>query len=88
MELLRQLLELANETNFAAQAPSSNKYPTQTPPAVAVSEEVNNIIDGGSDYMPMAKPSKTSKKKRQPMTDKTQHSLVNTLWFYGNSDAT
>jgi hypothetical protein len=84
MELLRQLLEIAD---FVAHTPSSNKYPTQTTPAVAVSEEVDDIVDVGSDYVPMVKPGKTSKKKRQPTTTKAENSLINTLWFYGNSDA-
>lgn len=85
MELLRQLLEIAD---FAARTPSSDKYPTTTS-AVAVSEEVNDIVDVGQDYVPMVKPGSTSKKKRRrpPTTDKAENSLINTLWFYNNSDA-
>lgn len=84
MELLRQLLEIAD---FVARTPSSDKYPTTTS-AVAVSEEVNDIVDVGPDYVPMVKPGNASKKKRrQPTTDKAENSLINTRWFYNNSDA-
>jgi hypothetical protein len=87
MELLRQLLELASDTDFAAPSPSINKYPTHGNAAVTVSEEVDDIVKVGSDYVPMKKPGKTSKQKRHATTDKAQNSLINTLWFYGNSDA-
>lgn len=79
MQLLRELLSIPS---------SGDKYTPKTA-AVAVSEAVNNIVSVGQDYVPMVKPGSTSKKKkrRPPTTDRAENSLINTLWFYNNSDA-
>lgn len=79
MQLLRELLSFPS---------SGDKYVPKNA-AVAVSEEVSDIVDVGPDYVPMMKPGSTTKKKkrRPPTTDKAENSLINTLWFYNNSDA-
>ncbi len=79
MQLLRELL------SFPA---LGDKYSPKNA-AVGVSEQVDNIVSVGQDYVPMVKPGHTSKKKKrqQPTTDRAENSLINTLWFYNNSDA-
>ena len=55
-------------------------------PHVQLKEEVDNIVDIKPDYVPMQKPTKLSKRKK-PTTDKAENSLINSWWFYNNSDA-
>lgn len=86
MELLRQLMEIAR--NFAPERSPSDKYNTHE--TASVIEGVDDEVNLGADYVPMVKPGskKTSKKKKaEPSTDKAENSLINTLWFYNNSDA-
>ena len=50
--------------------------------------QVDNEAIAGPDYVPMVKPGKSGKgKKHEPTTDKAENSLINTLWFYNQSDA-
>lgn len=54
----------------------------------SVVEGVDDEVNLGPDYVPMVKPGKNSKKKHGvPATDGAQNSLIQTLWFYNNSDA-
>lgn len=91
MDLLRQLLTIVRESDsdFGVSISISDKYSQHG--TTRVSEEIDNIVDTGPDYVPMQKPSTTSKSrkkaKRQPTTDQAQNSLINTIWFYNNSDA-
>lgn len=50
-------------------------------------ESVDDIVSVGQDYVPMQKPRRKIKKGKPPVTDRAANSLINTLWFYGNSDA-
>lgn len=52
-----------------------------------------NDFEPSIDELPLALPKpnpngKRSNKKRIPMTDKAQNSLIQTLWTYNNADAT
>lgn len=50
-------------------------------------EAVDDIVNTGPDYVPMQKPRRKIKKGKVPTTDRAENSLINTLWFYGNADA-
>lgn len=76
---MKLLAELLNDSGRI-----QNEYTATS--HVRLGEEVDNIVDVKPDYVPMHKPTKLSKKKK-PTTDKAENSLINTLWFYNNSDA-
>ena len=50
---------------------------------------INNIVNSADPlYVPLPQPSTLKgKKKKIPSTDRAQNSLIQTLWFYNNSDA-
>lgn len=82
MQLLRELLQLATsradstEDCFTLETTMADKY---------AAESVDNIVDVGPDYVPMVK--KKAKKRRFPTSDRAENNLINTQWFYNNSDA-
>lgn len=51
--------------------------------------EVDDEVYLGPNYVPMVKPgpSGKGKNKKPPTTTKAMNSLIQTLWFYNNSDA-
>ena len=79
--LQRLIIVLLTEI-IKCQLPFFNKYSVQT-------EAVNDIVDDRENYVELPdvdeKPSK--KKKRFPTSDKAENSLIQTLWFYQNADA-
>lgn len=83
MKLLRELLEIAadrpsndGDDSFAFQTQQLDKY---------AAESVDNIADTNTEYVPLIK--KKAKKRRFPTSDRAENSLINTQWFYSNSDA-
>lgn len=83
MKLLRQLLQTSSNVNFDDTTPAVDKYTTCKPTGVAL-EGVENIVSTGPDYIPVKA---TKKKPKQKTSDRAERSLINTLWFYGNTDA-
>lgn len=80
--LLRHLIE------NTPSSPMHDKYVQEDAPADD-DGSVDNEINLGPDYVPMVKPGSKGKGKNKtfPTTDKAENSLVQTLWFYNNSDA-
>lgn len=80
--LIRQLLE---NPLFM---PERDKYVLEDA-QVKDDGSVDNEINLGADYVPMVKPGGKGKGKNKtfPTTDAAQNSLVQSLWFYNNSDA-
>lgn len=78
MVFLKELLERSKHCNISSEA---DKYLPQT-------EGVDDIVDTGrSDYVTLPKSSGKKKKKTFPTTDSAENSLINTLWYYQNADA-
>jgi hypothetical protein len=69
--------------DFSERKLVSDKYDIQQ----MTVESVDAIVSTGPDYVPMQKPRRKLKKGKEPTTDRAQNSLINTLWFYGNADA-
>lgn len=80
--LIRHLLE--NPLSTLAH----DKYVQEDAPAKD-DGSVDNEINLGADYVPMVKPGSKGKGKAKtyPTTDAAENSLVQSLWFYNNSDA-
>lgn len=84
MKLLRELFKLSDNVNLPLNLSVTDKYQHNL-----TTEEVDDIVDLGPDYVPMQTPTKKVKKKarNQPTTDAAQNQLIQSLWFYNNSDA-
>ena len=53
-----------------------------------ITEEVDNIEPGEEEYIKTPTQSaSTKKKKKVPINNKAQMSLINTIWAYSNADA-
>lgn len=51
-----------------------------------VTEEVDDVLPGGEQYI-KAPPESAKKKKKTPINNIAQTSLINTIWAYNNADA-
>lgn len=66
-----------------------SQFVTRSSGDVLTTEAVDDIVDVGS-YVPLPKPGKKRKGKGKvtdPTTDRAMNSIINTQWFYQNSDA-
>lgn len=52
-----------------------------------ITEEVDNIEPGEEEYIKTPPQSASKKKKKVPINNKAQMSLINTIWAYSNADA-
>jgi hypothetical protein len=59
-----------------------------------ISEQIDNMVDIGPDYVQATQPTSKNKKasltgkKKRSVGDQAQRQLINNIWFYNNADAT